>query len=186
MNLFTITISGIKQSLQDVRYKLLFVGVSFFVFFLFVLIPTVSVPGNDFFYQLSLFSPLDFSVTIFLSILYALFVTMQIYAMRHKGKIRDIGTTVGGGVGAIFAGVAGTAFCASCLAPLFALFDFAFGGTEWSRWCGELPPSVERDMKLEVTTARGAWKVNFENGFCSGAEILTFARTFFEKQSRSD
>ena len=128
MNLLTTIISGIRKSLEGMKYKLLFVGISLFVFFLFVLIPTVSVPGNDFFYQLSLFSPLDFSVTVFLSILYALFVTMQIYVMRHKGKIRDIGTTVGGGVGAIFAGVAGTAFCASCLAPLFALFGIGFGG----------------------------------------------------------
>jgi len=111
-----------------VKYKILFVGVALVVFFLFVLIPAVSVPGNTFSYQLSLFSPLDFSVTIFLSILYALFVTMQIFAMRQRKSVRDLGTTVGGGVGAIFAGVAGTAFCASCLAPLFALFGIGFGG----------------------------------------------------------
>jgi len=128
MNILTTIISGIRKSLEGIKYKLLFVGVSLFIFFLFVLIPTVSVPGNDFFYQLSLFSPLDFSVTVFLSILYALFVTMQIFAMRQKKNIRDLGTTVGGGVGAIFAGVAGTAFCASCLAPLFALFGIGFGG----------------------------------------------------------
>ena len=35
---------------------------------------------------------------------------------------------IGGGLGALFAGIAGTAFCASCLAPLFALFGIGFGG----------------------------------------------------------
>jgi hypothetical protein len=45
---------------------------------------------------------------------------MQVYAMRQAKKIEGIGTTVGGGVGALFAGIAGTAFCVSCLAPLFA------------------------------------------------------------------
>lgn len=128
MNLLTIIISSIKQSLKGITYKLLFGGVALFVFFLFVLIPDISVPGNDFFYQLSLFSLLDFGVTIFISVLYALFVTMQVYVMRQKKNVSDVGTAVGGGIGALFAGVAGTAFCASCLAPLFALFGIGFGG----------------------------------------------------------
>lgn len=128
MNIFTTIISSAKQSLKGVKYKFLFIGVALFLFFLFVLIPTISVPGNTFLFQLSLFSPLDFSVTIFLSILYSLFITMQVYAMKQKRSIKGVGTAVGGGVGALFAGVAGTAFCASCLAPLFALFGIGFGG----------------------------------------------------------
>jgi len=128
MKILTTVIFGIKQSLQEVKYRFIFAGAALFVFFLFVLIPTVSVPGNDFFYQLSLFSTLDFGVTVLLSILYAVFITMQVYVMRMKKQMSDIGTTVGGGIGTIFAGVAGTAFCASCLAPLFALFGIGFGG----------------------------------------------------------
>jgi len=128
MNVLKTIIFSLKISLGDTKYRLILVVTSILMFFLFVLIPTISIPGNTFFYQLSLFTPLDLVITISISILYAIFVTMQIYSMRLKKHIRDIGTTVGGGVGALFAGVAGTAFCASCLAPLFALLGIGFGG----------------------------------------------------------
>ena len=128
MNVVKTIIFSMKISLRCTNYKLLFISVSLMMFFLFVLIPTISIPGNTFLYQLSLFTSLDLVVTISISILYAIFVTMQIYSMRLKKHVRNIGTTVGGGVGALFAGVAGTAFCASCLAPLFALLGIGFGG----------------------------------------------------------
>ena len=128
MNVVKTIIFSIKISLRGINYKLLFISVSLMIFFLLVLIPTISIPGNTFLYQLSLFSSLDLVITIFLSILYAVFVTIQVFSMRLKKHVRNIGTTVGGGVGALFAGVAGTAFCASCLAPLFALLGIGFGG----------------------------------------------------------
>ena len=128
MNVVKTIIFSMKISLRGTNYKLLFISVSLMMFFLFVLIPTISIPGNTFLYQLSLFTSLDLVVTISILILYAIFVTMQIYSMRLKKHVRNIGTTVGGGVGALFAGVAGTAFCASCLAPLFALLGIGFGG----------------------------------------------------------
>ena len=128
MNVVKTIIFSMKISLRGTNYKLLFISVSLMMFFLFVLIPTISIPGNTFLYQLSLFTSLDLVVTISISILYAIFVTMQIYSMRLKKHVRNIGTTVGGGVGALSAGVAGTAFCASCLAPLFALLGIGFGG----------------------------------------------------------
>ena len=48
--------------------------------------------------------------------------------MRQKQKIGGAGTATAGGLGALFAGIVGTAFCASCLAPLFAIFGIGFGG----------------------------------------------------------
>lgn len=53
---------------------------------------------------------------------------MQIFVMRTGKKIQGVGATVGGAFGALFAGITGTAFCASCLAPLFAIFGIGFGG----------------------------------------------------------
>ena len=128
MNVFKVIAFAIKESLRGTKYKLLFVAVSLFIFFLFVLIPTISIPGNTLLFQLSLFSLLDFSVTIFLSVLYAVFVTMQIYAMRTQKKVTGMATVATGGAGALFAGISGTAFCASCLAPLFAFLGIGFGG----------------------------------------------------------
>lgn len=128
MDAFKVITFAIKESLRGAKYKLLFVAVSLFIFFLFVLIPTMSIPGNTLLFQLSLFSLLDFSVTIFLSVLYAVFVTMQTYAMRAQKKVTGVITTAAGGAGALFAGISGTAFCAACLTPLFALVGIGFGG----------------------------------------------------------
>ena len=95
---------------------------------LFTLIPVFSVPGNSLATQLSIFTPRDYAVIAFLSLLYALFIAMQVFVIRQKKEMRSVGTAVGGSAGALFAGIAGTAFCASCLIPLFALFGIGFGG----------------------------------------------------------
>jgi len=127
-SIYLIVWFSVKETLTHKGYRVLFLLALVVMFMLFTLIPAISVPGNDFLYQFTLFTPLDLVVTTLLSLTYALFVTMQIYSMKNRRKITDVGTTVGGGIGALFAGVAGTAFCASCLAPLFALFGIGFGG----------------------------------------------------------
>lgn len=98
------------------------------MFVLFTLIPVWAVSGNTIATQLDIFRLQDYLIIALLSGLYALFVAMQVYAMRQRKRLGGVGTTVGGGIGALFAGVAGTAFCASCLAPLFAFFGIGFGG----------------------------------------------------------
>lgn len=119
---------GIRAVITKKSFTLLF-HVLFFVFFsLFVLIPVWAVSGNTIATQLDIFIPRDYLLLTFLSSLSSLFMTMQVYVMRHGRKPEDIGTTTAGGLGALFAGIAGTAFCASCLAPLFALFGIGFGG----------------------------------------------------------
>ena len=70
----------------------------------------------------------DYATMAGLSLLYALYVPMQVYAFRQKKEYVGIGAAVGGGAGTLFAGIAGTAFCASCLAPLLGLFGIGFGG----------------------------------------------------------
>ena len=96
---------------------------------LYTYIPIRVVAGNDLAFQLSLLRPQDFILLVSLSLLNGLFITMQVYSMRMtKNTVSGIGKSVSGGVGALFAGVAGSAFCASCLAPLFALFGIGFSG----------------------------------------------------------
>jgi len=111
------------------KYRVLFGASAAGMFVLFVAIPVWVVPGNSFAFQLSLFTFQDFIVLAFLSLLNSLFVTMQIYAMRMtRAVVPGVATSAGGGASALFAGIAGTAFCASCLAPLFAFFGIGFGG----------------------------------------------------------
>jgi len=128
MNRSKITLQGIKEVLQRPKYSLLFVGAFLVTLYLLILIPALSVPGNSFFLQLTLFTPLGWTLISFIALLYALFMTMQIYVFRNHKKMAGVGASVGGGVSVLFAGVASSAFCVSCLAPLFALFGIGFGG----------------------------------------------------------
>ena len=119
---------GIREPFKKMNYAYLFLA-SFFVFFtLFVFIPVWTVAGNTLATQLEIFTARDYVVLILLSSLSSLFITMQVYVMRQKRKIGGVSTATARGFGALFAGIAGTAFCASCLAPLFATFGIGFGG----------------------------------------------------------
>jgi len=119
---------GIREPFKKTNYISLFL-VSFFIFFaLFILIPVWTVPGNTLAIQLDIFTARDYVVLVLLSSLSSLFITMQVYVMRLKRKIEGAGTATASGIGALFAGITGTAFCASCLAPLFAIFGIGFGG----------------------------------------------------------
>lgn len=126
---FNILWSGIREPFKHKNFTLLFL-VLFFVFSaLFVLIPVWTVRGNTIAIQLDILTIRDYIVLAFLSLLSALFIAMQIYIARQSKRLSGAGTATAGGLGALFAGVTGTAFCASCLAPLFALFGIGLGGT---------------------------------------------------------
>ncbi len=120
--------SGIKEPFKNRNYIILFTASFVVMFILFTLIPILTVNGNTVTTQLEIFTVRDYVIIALLSGLYSLFIAMQVYVMRQKKKVSSVGTTIGGGLGALFAGIAGTAFCASCLAPLFALFGIGFGG----------------------------------------------------------
>lgn len=128
---------GIREPFKNKNYFSLFLVLFFIFFTLFVLIPVWAVSGNTLATQLGIFAARDYTVLVLLSALSSLFITMQVYVMRQKRKIRGMGTATAGGLGALFAGIAGTAFCASCLAPLFAIFGIGFGGVIFTleyRW----------------------------------------------------
>lgn len=119
---------GIRLTFSTKGYPALFVGVFVGMAALFVLIPVWMVAGNTLATEFALLTALNIAVMLFVSALYALFATMQVYAMRQRRTARGVGAVAGSGAGALFAGIAGSAFCASCLAPLFAAFGIGFGG----------------------------------------------------------
>lgn len=127
-NFLTILLSGIRKPFRSVRYAILFTVLVLAMLILFTLIPVWTVAGNTFATQLKIFTFRDYAVLVLLSGLSALFITMQVYVMSLRKKVEGVGRTVSGGLGALFAGIAGTAFCASCLTPFFALFGIGFGG----------------------------------------------------------
>lgn len=127
-NFLVILWLGIREPFKKVSYAIIFVLLVLGMLVLFTLIPVWTVAGNTLTTQLKIFTPRDYTVLTILSGLSAIFITMQIYIISLKKRVEGVGRTVGGGLGALFAGITGTAFCASCLAPLFALFGIGFGG----------------------------------------------------------
>ena len=127
-NFLTIFWLGIKEPFKKKNYAILFIVLVLIMFALFTLIPVWTVTGNTLATQFKIFTARDYGVLTLLSGLSALFITMQAYVMRLRKRVEGMGRTLGGGLGALFAGIAGTAFCASCLVPLFALFGIGFGG----------------------------------------------------------
>jgi len=124
-----ILLRAVQHSLRGTRYKLLFAGVALAMLSLYMYIPILLVAGNDLGFQLSLLTPQDFVLLGFLSLLNALFITMQVYSMRMtRSAVSSISKGMSGSFGTLFAGIAGSAFCASCLAPFFALFGIGFSG----------------------------------------------------------
>lgn len=119
---------GINEPFKNKNYIFLFLILFFISFTLFVFIPVWTVLGNTLTTQLDIFTARDYAVLILLSFLSSLSITMQGYVMRQKRKINGVGTATAGGLGALFTGIVGTAFCASCLASLFAIFGIGFGG----------------------------------------------------------
>lgn len=119
---------GIHKPFKKGGYIFVLLAVFAIMLTLFTLIPVWTVPGNTLAIQLNIFALQDYIVLTLLSSFYSLFLTLQIYVIREKKKFRGASSAIGGGVGALFAGVAGTAFCTSCLAPLFAIFGIGFGG----------------------------------------------------------
>ena len=129
MSIFVTIFHAVKHTFNGIKYRLLFIGIALAMFFLFILIPVLVVAGNSFGFQLSLLTFQDFVLLAFLSLLNSLFLTMQVRLWKSpKATVQGIGKGIGGSAGALFAGIAGSAFCASCLAPFFALFGIGFSG----------------------------------------------------------
>lgn len=109
---------------------LIFLVVSITFFAIFVLIPVFTIAGNSLAFQLSLYKPFEFLLLAFLAILIGLIFSLQIYAIRAKKHCSVPKTVAQGattGATGIFAGILGTAVCASCLISLFAAVGLGTG-----------------------------------------------------------
>lgn len=113
-------------------YTLLLILTSLVFYVLFVGIPVLTTEGyNSVSLQLSIYRPQDFVTMGILALLMGLNITLIVYFMRNRKKQCNVSGSTAGGTAAsasgILAGIASTAACSSCLAPLFALFGLGFG-----------------------------------------------------------
>jgi len=121
-----------QKVLKNSKYQLLFAVTTVVFFCFFILIPLVTIPGNDLKFQLGIFRTRDYVLMAFLAVLVGLNLALQVYSFKQRGGTQKIPQSVMGGtvsgLSGIFGAVVGTAACASCLASLFAFFGIGFGG----------------------------------------------------------
>ena len=120
-----------KKVLASKGRILIFATTTIAFFGLLIIIPFVTIPGNDLMFQLNIFRERDYFIMAFLAILVGLNVVFQIYNFQQKREQKNLAqsATAGAttGIMGIFAGVVGTAACASCLASLFGLIGLGTG-----------------------------------------------------------
>ena len=118
-----VFIEAIQAVLAQKRYSFLLLLFAIGFFFLFLFIPTRAIPGNSFWFQLSLLSFKEYILLGSLAFLSALSLTMQWYLWVRKRELRNavsaLGTGGAGGLSAVLASMFGTASCASCISAIF-------------------------------------------------------------------
>lgn len=125
---WTAVKTTLKQPADIARFVLLSVG----FFYLLVMVPVWTTPGNDFFFQISLFGTWVFILMIVLSIGNGLLLAMQRHIYKEKKEARSRShdrtekTTLLGSIVAAFLATIGCAACYSSILSVFGLGTVAF------------------------------------------------------------
>lgn len=121
---------AVKNVLQQKFFLMIFILITAFFFGLFILLPIFIIPGNNLELQLSLYVLKDYILLFLLAVLLALNFVLQIFCIKYRRRCNVSQTVITGSVSwlpGFFAALIGTASCASCLFPLFALFGLGAG-----------------------------------------------------------
>ncbi len=125
-------ILGVKTVLRTKLGLFWFIGLSLFIFWLLIMIPVWTTPGNDFLFQLKILTnaPALFIVVIVLSIVNALLIAMQIYIKKavtekRKGDHSEA-TTASSALLSILASLLACSACYSAVLAVFGLGTTAF------------------------------------------------------------
>lgn len=136
-NPVTDIVSASKTILTSRRYRLWFVALTAAFVIFYIVLPVWLTPGNALVFQLSLFTPRDYLLFLFLSALTALLILMQVFLFVRSRKAR-VSAVGQGGVGvfsALFAGLLATAACSSCIAAVIGFLGagsvFFVIGHQW-------------------------------------------------------
>lgn len=111
-----------RTVLRSPQRLTLFLVLGLGVFWVLVLIPVKTVPGNDIVFQLSIMTPENYLLFISLSLLTALSVVMQWHLLRQRRQKKPAALTVyagAGGASVLVASVFGAVTCSSCAVALF-------------------------------------------------------------------
>lgn len=118
-------IYALREIFVHKRFLWTFLVLSAVIYWLLILIPVKSIPGNDLVFQLSLMTLKQHLLFIVLSILTSLSLTMNFYLWTHKKDAKLTLSIFGqGGVGLLSGAIAsifGAVTCAACVSFIFGL-----------------------------------------------------------------
>lgn len=116
-------IEAFRKTFERKKYYLLWFLLAFGFFWIFIFVPTFTIPENSIILQLTLLTSRDFLIQIVLSILITLMITIQVFAFRvTQKKKHKLGLVGSGGISsylAFFGVMLATPVCASCLLTVF-------------------------------------------------------------------
>ncbi|MDA0208433.1 MAG: hypothetical protein O3B64_03470 [bacterium] len=90
------------------------------IFSTLILIPVLTIPGNDFFFQIRILDPIILALFISLSTLNALLIEFQLY-IRREVKGRQGAAEKAGFLSIILSSLSATIVCAACYSSVLAL-----------------------------------------------------------------
>ena len=119
-----------KTTLSKRKFLVIFLVLWASFFALMFVIPVRAIPGNDLWFQMGIFRPMDYVMLGVLSFLSALVTVLQINAFLEQKEERgrgSMGSAVTGSAGT-FSGVVSSIFTsASCASCVGAVFGFLAG-----------------------------------------------------------
>ncbi len=126
MNILNEIRKGVSAVLKTKRGLFWFLGLSIFIFWLLIMIPVWTTPGNDFTFQLEILgrTPALLAIVIVLSLANALLIAMQIYIKKQIAEKKKHGghenvATISGVVLSILSTLVA---CSACYSAVFAVF----------------------------------------------------------------
>ncbi|MEK6812792.1 MAG: hypothetical protein AABX86_01615 [Nanoarchaeota archaeon] len=120
-------ISDIPAAVQKVwkkaKYRYITIIAALVFLFLYVLLPLITVPGNDlaFFFETTTVG--QWIILMVLSIVTGMLISMQFYLFEAKRKVAEGTPTIIAGVVSFSSGLFSSAACASCVATVFAFLS---------------------------------------------------------------
>lgn len=127
MTHLNILISAIWTVLSRWTYRIAFVILAVLFVALYISIPVMLIPGNTFTFQLSLYTPADYTIFISISVLTSLLVLMQVFSfLRSRARtVRTIGRSSVGVFSGIFSGMFASVTCVPCAIGFLGIFGSA-------------------------------------------------------------
>ena len=111
-----------KKILSNTKYLISFIVIAVVLFGIFVLIPVLTIPGNDLLFQLDVFTFKDYALLIFLAVFMSLMIAMQVFSYQVKKSAAKATSGTAAMVPGFTAALFGTASCSSCVAAIFGVF----------------------------------------------------------------